>query len=86
MARRNGTGKIYEAQHEELQVDEETGEVLSAEEMRKFDGDIEEPKTSVVQNNEQGDEDELPDFDTKAFDPEALCILDELFGKIIILR
>ena len=32
------------------------------------------------------DEDELPDFGPKAFDPEALCVLDELFGKTMILR
>jgi len=25
-------------------------------------------------------------FDPKAFDPEALCVLDELFGQIMILR
>ncbi len=79
-------GKVYEPQNDDLQVDEETGEVLSAEEMRKFDGDIEEPKTPVMQNDKLDDEDELPDFGPKAFDPEALCVLDELFGKTMILR
>ena len=70
---------------EELSVDEETGEVLPVEEMRKFDGDIAEPKIPVTQEIPD-DEDELPDFDAKAFDPEALCAIDELLGKIISLR
>lgn len=70
---------------EDLSVDEETGEVLPVEEMRKFDGDIEEPKIPVTQEIPD-DEDELPDFDAKAFDPEALCAIDELLGKIISLR
>ncbi len=78
--------KLYEPQNEDLQVDEETGEVLPVEEMRKFDGDIEEPNTPVLQNDEPDDGDEFPDFDAKAFDPEALCVLDELFGKSMILR
>ncbi|MCM1220842.1 MAG: Cas9 inhibitor AcrIIA9 family protein, partial [Lachnospiraceae bacterium] len=70
-----------------LRVDEETGEVLSEEEMKKFDGDIEEPKTPVLQTETADDEDEdFPPFDTKAFEPEALSILDELFGSSMILR
>jgi len=64
-------------------VDEETGEVLPVEEMRKFDGDIEEPSQQVVSEDE---DDDLPPFDVKAFDPEALSILDELFGDFMILR
>lgn len=55
-------------------VDLETGEILSEEEMREFDGDIEEPK---------GLED---DIDTSAFDKNALCKLDEMFGDKITLR
>ena len=55
-------------------VDLETGEILSEEEMREFDGDIEEPK-------------DLDDnFDTSAFDKNALCTLDEMFGDKITLR
>ena len=55
-------------------VDLETGEILSEEEMREFDGDIEEPK-------------DLDDnFDTSAFDKNALCKLDEMFGDKITLR
>ena len=72
---------------EELNIDEETGEILPVEEMRKFDGDIEEPKTSTAQTITSDDEDgELPPLDTKAYDPEALSVLDELFGNLIILR
>ena len=55
-------------------VDLETGEILSEEEMREFDGDIEEPK------------DLDDDFDTSAFDKNALCKLDEMFGDKITLR
>ena len=58
----------------EQDVDLETGEILSEEEMCEFDGDIEEPK-------------ELDDdFDTSAFDKNALCKLDEMFGDKITLR
>ena len=55
-------------------VDLETGEILSEEEMREFDGDIEEPDLS----------DDEPDI--SAFDTEALAALDEMFGKEITLR
>ncbi len=57
-------------------VDLETGEILSEEEMREFDGDIEEPDFT---------EDE-PDLDLSAFDTEALAALDELLGNEITLR
>ena len=57
-----------------IKVDLETGEILSEEEMREFDGDIEEPK-------------DLDDnFDTSAFDKDALCKLDEMFGDKLTLR
>lgn len=55
-------------------VDPETGEILSEEEMREFDGDIEEPDI---------DENEI---DSSAFDVETLAILDEIFGNEIDLR
>ena len=55
-------------------VDLEIGEILSEEEMREFDGDIEDPK-------------DLDDnFDTSAFDKNALCKLDKMFGDKITLR
>ena len=76
--------RTIEPPAEELNVDEETGEVLPVEEMKKFDGDIEEPKLPVAQND--SDEEDALNFDPKAFDPEALCVLDELFGQIMILR
>ena len=56
------------------EVDLETGEILSEEEMREFDGDIEEPK------------DLDDDIDASAFDKDALCKLDEMFGDKITLR
>ena len=51
---------------------------LTEEEMREFDGDIEEPK----------DLDDEPDdgLDTSAFDKTTLCKLDEIFGEKLILR
>ena len=55
-------------------VDLETGEILSEKEMREFDGDIEEPK------------DIDDDIDTSAFDKDALCKLDEMFGDKLTLR
>ena len=57
-------------------VDLETGEILSEEEMREFDGDIEEPDFA----------DDEPDLDLTAFDTEALAALDELLGNEITLR
>ena len=59
-------------------VDLETGEILSEEEMREFDGDIEEPQ----------DLDNEPDdgFDTSAFDKTVLCKLDAIFGDKLALR
>lgn len=71
----------------DLYVDEETGEVLPVEEMRRYDGDIEELKLPAQQaETPEDDDDDLPTFNTKAYDPEALAILDELFGNTIILR
>ena len=55
-------------------VDLETGEILSEEEMREFDGDVEEPELT----------DDEPDI--SAFDTEALAVLDEMFGSEITLR
>ena len=58
----------------EQNVDLETGEILSEEEMREFDGDMEEPELT----------DDEPDI--SAFDTEALAVLDEIFGNEITLR
>ena len=60
----------------EQNVDLETGEILSEEEMREFDGDVEEPDFT----------DDEPDLDLSAFDTEALAALDELLGNEITLR
>lgn len=57
-----------------LRADPETGEVLTEEEMREFDGDIEE---SDIDENE---------IDASAFDVEALAILDEIFGNELEVR
>lgn len=55
-----------------LCADPETGEVLTEEEMREFDGDIEEP--------------DMNEIDSSAFDVEALAILDEIFGNELEVR
>ena len=55
-------------------IDEDTGEILSEEEMREFDGDIGEP-----------DELEAEKAIAKAFDTEAVCELSELLGDCFIL-
>ncbi len=71
----------------DYRIDEETGEVFPVEEMRKFDGDIEEPKMPAAQTVPHDDNDnDLPPIDTDAYDLEALSILDELFGNTILLR
>lgn len=66
-------GNIH-SMSDEHDVDLEAGEILSEEEMREFDGDIEEPKDL---------DDEL---DTSAFDKTALAGLDGIFGKEITVR
>ena len=57
---------------------EEDFDELTEEEMREFDGDIEEPQ----------DLDNEPDdgFDTSAFDKTTLCKLDAIFGDKLTLR
>ena len=83
-------------------VDPETGEILSEEEIREFDGDVEEsiPTVSGLLKNYDGqpktDErlaedisaiiDDEDDFDLSAFDAEAVAVLSELFGDEIELR
>lgn len=72
-------------------IDEETGEILSEDEMRKFDGDIEEPE-----NIDDITDSDIPDEQTdntlaeektfaKAFDSEVVCRLSELLGDCFIL-
>ena len=57
---------------------EEDFDELTEEEMREFDGDIEEPNDL---DNEPDD-----DFDASAFDKTAICKLDEIFGDKLALR
>lgn len=61
-----------------LPEEEDDYDDLTEEEMRKFGGDIEEPKDI---------DDELGDrFDTSAFDKTTLCKLDAIFGDKLTLR
>ena len=72
-------------------VDEETGEILSYEEMKEFDGDITEPPHLVEDlpaHNETDVENTLLEGEkafAKAFDPEAVCALADLLGDCFIL-
>ena len=86
----------------EQNIDLETGEILSEEEMREFDGDIdeaiptvsgllkgysEEPKTDEkLEQDMFALIDDEDDFDVTAFDAEAVAVLSEMFGDEIELR
>lgn len=77
----NIDGTLKELSRPQPEINLDTGEIhdeLTEDEMREFDGDIEEPK----------DLDGEPDdgFDTSAFDKTALCKLDEIFGDKLTLR
>lgn len=73
------------------EVDEETGEILSYEEMKEFDGDITEPPHLVEDlpaPNKTDVEKTLLEEEkafAKAFDPEAVCALADLLGDCFIL-
>ena len=73
------------------EVDEETGEILSYEEMKEFDGDITEPPHLVEDlpvPNETDVENTLLEEEkafAEAFDPEAVCALADLLGDRFIL-
>ena len=67
--------EVHEMTNEQ-DVDLETGEILSEEEMREFDGDVAEPDFT----------DDEPDLDLSAFDTEALAALDELLGNEVTMR
>ena len=73
------------------EVDEETGEILSYEEMKEFDGDITEPphlSENLPAQNETDVENTLLEEEkafAEAFDPEAVCALADLLGDCFIL-
>lgn len=73
------------------EVDEETGEILSYEEMKEFDGDITEPphlSENLPAPNETEVENTLLEEEkafAEAFDPEAVCALADLLGDCFIL-
>lgn len=73
------------------EVDEETGEILSYEEMKEFDGDIIEPphlSEDLPALNETDVENTLLEEEkafAKAFEPEAVCALADLLGDCFIL-
>ena len=73
-------------------VDPETGEIindLSEEEMRAFDGDIDEmlPDTPITDTkNTASMSKDGDDPDMSAFDMDVLCILSEIFGDELELR
>lgn len=73
------------------EIDEETGEILSYEEMKEFDGDIIEPPHLVEDLPAQNETDvettllEEEKAFAKAFEPEAVCALADLLGDCFIL-
>lgn len=73
------------------EIDEETGEILSYEEMKDFDGDITEPphlSEDLPAPNETDIENTLLEEKkafAEAFDPEAVCALADLLGDCFIL-
>ena len=77
----NSDGTLKKLPKPQTAINLDTGEIydeMTEEEMREFDGDIEEP---------QDIDDEPEDsFDTTAFDKTALCKLDEIFGDKLTLR
>ena len=70
-------------------IDLDTGEILTEEEMREFDGDIEEPDviTTSIQEPDPIVDNSLAAEKSfaKAFDTEAVCELSELLGDCFIL-
>ena len=77
----NSDGTLKELSNPQSAINLDTGEIydeMTEEEMREFDGDIEEPQ-------DIDDEPEDP-FDTTAFDKTALCKLDAIFGDKLTLR
>lgn len=77
----NSDGTLKELSKPKTAINLDTGEIyddMTEEEMREFDGDIEEP---------QDIDDEPEDlFDATAFDKTALCKLDAIFGDKLSLR
>jgi len=77
----NSDGTLKELSNPQSAINLDTGEIydeMTEEEMREFDGDIEEP---------QDIDDEPEDlFDATAFDKTALCKLDAIFGDKLTLR
>lgn len=89
VSERLGDAKVLQGNKFHAAVDEETGEVLSYEEMKNFDGDVKEPDNgtnSVVAPDDENDNalEEEKAF-AKAFDPEAVCDLSDLLGDCFIL-
>ena len=77
----NSDGTLKELSKPQPAINLDTGEIydeLNEDEMREFDGDMEEPK----------DLDDEPDngLETSAFDKTALAILYAIFGEKLILR
>ena len=57
-------------------IDLDTGEILTEEEMREFDGDIEEPDDVLAEEKELA----------KGFEPTAVCKLEEILGDVFIVE
>lgn len=77
----NSDGTLKELSKPQTAINLDTGEIydeMTEEEMREFDGDLEEPQDI--------DDDPEDLFDATAFDKTALCKLDTIFGDKLALR
>lgn len=77
----NSDGTLKELSKPQTAINLDTGEIydeMTEEEMREFDGDLEEPQDI--------DDDPEDLFDATAFDKAALCKLDTIFGDKLALR
>ncbi len=65
---------------DEFEADEETGEILSYDEMREFDGDIDEKVITKDIEEHKQETDDVPELEaSKYIDKDAMCVLMELF-------
>ena len=72
---------------DEFEADEETGEILSYDEMRQFDGDIDEQVIQADIDEHKQETDDIPVLEaSKYVDKDAMCVLMELFDYELDLQ
>ena len=79
--------RVITPNHSEPEQLDDDYDDLTEEEMRKFDGDMDEPDEQTEQLNDSDDFDLVTEKERlKAFNTEALCILSELFDSEIEIQ